>query len=31
MRFSRSQIIGGLVVLALLWLVILFRVLFSAA
>jgi hypothetical protein len=31
MRFSRSQIIGGLVVLALLWLVILFRMLFSGA
>lgn len=29
MRFSRSQIIGGLVVLALLWLVVLFRMLFS--
>jgi len=31
MRFTRNQIIGGLLVLALIWLVILFRVLFSRA
>jgi hypothetical protein len=31
MRFTRNQIVGGLLVLALIWLVILFRVLFSRA
>jgi hypothetical protein len=31
MRFTRNQILGGLLVLALIWLVILFRVLFSGA
>ena len=31
MRFTRSQILGGLLVLALIWLLILFRVLFSRA
>ena len=29
MRFTRNQILGGLLVLALIWLVILFRVLSS--
>jgi hypothetical protein len=31
MRFTRNQILGGLLVLALLWLLILFRVLSSRA
>jgi hypothetical protein len=31
MRFTRNQIIGGLLLLGLLWLVIIFRVLSSAA
>ena len=31
MRFTRNQILGGLLVLALIWLVILFRVLSSRA
>jgi hypothetical protein len=31
MRFTRNQILGGLLVLALLWLVILFRMIFSRA
>jgi hypothetical protein len=31
MRFTRNQILGGLVVLALIWLLILFRVLSSRA
>jgi len=31
MRFSRNQIIGALILLALLWLVILFRMVFSGA
>jgi hypothetical protein len=31
MRFSRNQIIGALLLLALLWMVILYRVLFSRA
>jgi len=29
MRFSRAQVIGGLLLLALIWALILFRVLFS--
>jgi len=29
MRFSRNQLIGGLFVLALIWAVVIFRVLFS--
>jgi hypothetical protein len=31
MRFSRNQIIGALILLALLWLVILYRMVFSRA
>ena len=31
MRFSRNQIIGALILLALLWMVILYRMLFSRA
>jgi len=31
MRFSRNQIIGALILLALLWLVILYRMIFSRA
>jgi hypothetical protein len=31
MRFSRNQIIGALLVLALVWIVILYRVIFSRA
>ena len=31
MRFTRNQIIGGLAVLALLWIVIIFRVLSSGS
>jgi hypothetical protein len=31
MRFSRAQLIGAIVVLALLWLLILYRMLFSRA
>ena len=31
LRFSRAQLIGALVILSLLWLVILFRMLFSRA
>lgn len=31
LRFSRNQIIGGLLLLALIWAVVLFRVLFSRA
>jgi hypothetical protein len=31
MRFTRNQILGGLLVLALIWLLILFRVLSSRA
>jgi hypothetical protein len=31
MHFSRNQVIGGLIVLALIWAVVIFRVLFSGA
>jgi hypothetical protein len=31
MRFSRNQIIGALILLAMLWLVILYRMIFSRA
>jgi len=31
MRFSRNQIIGGLLLLLLIWVVILFRMIFSRA
>jgi hypothetical protein len=31
MRFSRNQLIGALILLALLWMVILYRMLFSRA
>jgi hypothetical protein len=31
MRFSRAQLVGALVVLALLWILILYRMLFSRA
>ena len=31
MRFSRNQIIGALILVALLWLVLLYRMLFSGA
>ncbi|MDQ1728335.1 MAG: hypothetical protein QOD33_460 [Pyrinomonadaceae bacterium] len=31
MRFSRNQIIGALLLLAVIWIVILYRVLFSGA
>jgi hypothetical protein len=31
MRFSRNQIIGALILLAVLWLVILYRMIFSRA
>jgi hypothetical protein len=31
LRFSRNQIIGALILLALLWLVILYRMIFSRA
>jgi hypothetical protein len=31
MNFSRNQLIGGLILLVVIWMVILYRVLFSAA
>jgi hypothetical protein len=31
MRFSRNQLIGGLILLMVLWMVILYRMLFSGA